>query len=110
MVWNYVFLHKQYNYQPGVPLLSADDPVQTGTETNRFIIYILIIEVLLVGHHQVTFVVSVKSRADSMLASSHWETLLQSNTVSHWLGTNLELALQSLASSVKFMQFISTKA
>ena len=40
MVWKYVFLHKQYNYQPGIPLLCADDPVQTGNETNRFIIYI----------------------------------------------------------------------
>ena len=32
-------------------------------------------------------------RADSRLASCQWETSLQSNAVSHWLGTNLELAL-----------------
>ena len=32
-------------------------------------------------------------RADSMLASSQWETSLQSNAVSHWLGANLESAL-----------------
>ena len=35
-------------------------------------------------------------RADSRLAPSQWETLLQSNAVSHWLGTNLELALDGL--------------
>ena len=34
-------------------------------------------------------------RADSMLAPSQWETSLQSNTVTHWLGTNLESALMS---------------
>ena len=32
-------------------------------------------------------------RADSRLAPSQWETSLQSNTVSHWLGANLESAL-----------------
>ena len=32
-------------------------------------------------------------RADSRLVPSQWETALQSNAVSHWLGTNLELAL-----------------
>ena len=32
-------------------------------------------------------------RADSRLASSQWETALQSNAVSHWLGANLESAL-----------------
>ena len=31
--------------------------------------------------------------ADTRLAPSQWETLLQSNVVSHWLGTNLESAL-----------------
>ena len=30
------------------------------------------------------------SRADSRLAPSQWETSLQSNAVSHWLGANLE--------------------
>ena len=33
-------------------------------------------------------------RVDSMFAPSQWETSLQSNTVSHWLGANLESALQ----------------
>ena len=33
------------------------------------------------------------NRADSRLAPSQWETSLQGNTVSHWLGTNLESAL-----------------
>ena len=32
-------------------------------------------------------------RADSRLVPSQWETLLQRNTVSHWLGVNLESAL-----------------
>ena len=32
-------------------------------------------------------------RADSRLEPSQWETSLQSNTVSHWLGANLESAL-----------------
>ena len=32
-------------------------------------------------------------RADSRLGPSQWETLLQSNTVSHWLGANLVSAL-----------------
>ena len=33
-------------------------------------------------------------RSDSRLAPSQWETLLQSNAVSHWLGTNLESSLK----------------
>ena len=32
-------------------------------------------------------------RADSSFALSQWETLLQSNTISHWLGANLASAL-----------------
>ena len=32
-------------------------------------------------------------KADSRLAPSQWETSLQSNAVSHWLGANLESAL-----------------
>ena len=32
-------------------------------------------------------------KTDSMLAPSQWETSLQSNAVSHWLGANLESAL-----------------
>ena len=32
-------------------------------------------------------------QADSRFAPSQWETSLQSNTVSHWLDANLELAL-----------------
>ena len=35
---------------------------------------------------------TIMSRAHSKLAPSQWETLLQSNTVSHWLVTNLESA------------------
>ena len=32
-------------------------------------------------------------RADARFAPSQWETTLQSNAVSHWLGANLESAL-----------------
>ena len=35
------------------------------------------------------------NRADSRLAPSQWETSLQSNAVSHWLGANLESALNN---------------
>ena len=37
---------------------------------------------------------SIKCSADYRLAPSQWETSLQSNAVSHWLGTNLESALK----------------
>ena len=36
---------------------------------------------------------ALQFRADSRLAPSQWETLLQCNTVSHWLGANLESTL-----------------
>ena len=42
-------------------------------------------------------------RADSRLAPSQWKTSLQSNTVSHWLGPNLESALHQ--SSVRPLPF-----
>ena len=35
-------------------------------------------------------------RADSRFAPSQWEMSLQSNAISHWLGTNLESALYAL--------------
>ena len=38
----------------------------------------------------------VNYRADSRFAPSQWETSLQSNVVSHWLGTNLESALNHI--------------
>ena len=37
--------------------------------------------------------------ADSRLAPSQWETSLQDNAVSHWLGANLESALVSIGHS-----------
>ena len=37
------------------------------------------------------FCLGFRCRADSRLAPSQWETALQSNTVSHWLGANLEI-------------------
>ena len=38
--------------------------------------------------------------ADNRFASSQWETSLQSNAVSHWLGANLESALWCMYASV----------
>ena len=38
-------------------------------------------------------ITSVLYRGDSRFAPSQWETSLQSNAVSHWLGTNTESAL-----------------
>ena len=38
-----------------------------------------------------------QNRADSRFAPNHWETSLQSNAVSHWLGANLESALRKLS-------------
>ena len=35
-------------------------------------------------------------RADSRFAPSQWETWLQSNAVSHWLGANLESAVHTV--------------
>ena len=45
----------------------------------------------------------VQGRADSRLAPSQWETALQSNAVSHWLGANLESALQGSLSATLAM-------
>ena len=52
-----------------------------------------------VGHFvtpEMSFLCSANTRyrADSGFAPSQWEMSLQSNTVSHWLGTNLESALR----------------
>ena len=45
------------------------------------------------------------NRADSRLAPSQWETPLQSNAVSHWLGANLESTLLKCYSGVCFLRF-----
>ena len=37
----------------------------------------------------------MENRTDPRFAPSQWETLLQSNAVSHWLGANLESALEN---------------
>ena len=39
-------------------------------------------------------IVKMRRRADSRPAPSQWETSLQSNAVSHWLGANLEATLR----------------
>ena len=38
-----------------------------------------------------------RGKADFMFAPSQWETPLQNNAVSHWLGANIESALKSCA-------------
>ena len=53
------------------------------------------IESCLIGCHTWTNVTCTRNiSADSRLASSQWETSLQSNAVSHWLDANLESALR----------------
>ena len=55
---------------------------------------ILLIWLPLTATHHVRFPKqSTLFSADSRLAPSQWETSLQSNAVSHWLGANLESAL-----------------
>ena len=52
-----------------------------------------------VAHAQLPFQIwssKLKCRAVSRLAPSQWETPLQSNAVSHWLGANLESALMCM--------------
>ena len=44
------------------------------------------------------------NRADSRLAPSQWETPLQSNAISHGLGTNLESALEQCDYSMHGLQ------
>ena len=39
---------------------------------------------------------TISVRADRRFAPSQWETSLQINAVSHWLGTNLESVLQAI--------------
>ena len=41
------------------------------------------------------YVSTCYSRADSRFVPSQWETMLQSNTVSHWLGESLDSAMYS---------------
>ena len=47
-------------------------------------------------------------RADSRFAPSQWETSLQSNTVSHWLGANLESSLHVLYFTLAWSWWLST--
>ena len=44
--------------------------------------------------------ISHVNRADSRFSPIQWETALQSNAVSHWLGANLELALCQWATHI----------
>ena len=46
-------------------------------------------------------------RADFRLAPSQWETSLQSNAVSHWLGANLESALWYIVCSNAIIMLIN---
>ena len=57
----------------------------------------------------IVWVTSPCHRADFMLASSQWETLLQSNAISHRLGANLESALLSRLAQVMAFCLIVTR-
>ena len=46
--------------------------------------------------HSIWYLICEECRADSRFVPSQWETSLQSNAVSHWLGTNLESALRMI--------------
>ena len=46
-------------------------------------------------------------RADSRLAPSQWETSLQSNAVSHWLGANLQSALHCHSHRQNWLQLVA---
>ena len=45
-------------------------------------------------------------RADSRFAPSQWETLLQSNVLSHCLGANLESTLRTGSFRINFQTYI----
>ena len=45
-------------------------------------------------------------KADSKFVPSQWETLLQGNVVSHWLGANLESALTAVSSDTQYTSSI----
>ena len=65
-------------YKDGILLSSATFPIITTWQLGDNLIMIMGIPM---------------RRADSRLMPSQWETLLQSNAVSHWLGANLRSAL-----------------
>ena len=44
--------------------------------------------------------VAIEAQGDPRFAPSQWETSLERNTVSHWLGANLESALKALPRKV----------
>ena len=49
------------------------------------------------------FLWDIHCRADSRFAPSQWETSLQSNNVSHWLGASLESALYFLIPALQWL-------
>ena len=50
-------------------------------------------QVFFFGYTKLSAWMHTLGRADFRLAPRQWETLLQTNAVSHWLGTNLESSL-----------------
>ena len=70
-----------FNYSSGDTILCQDSKAQEKCPQQR------------VHCCWVSCTTDCTCRADSRLAPSQWETALQSNAVSHWLGANLELAL-----------------
>ena len=49
-----------------------------------------------------------KAGADSRLVPSQWETSLQSNAVSHWLGANLESAPKAFVPQAKLVEGVKS--
>ena len=59
-----------------------------------------VLEISAYCYFYMLFHLTTNCRADSRLAPSQWETSLQSNAVSHWLGANLESALDCMYAHV----------
>ena len=62
----------------------------------------------LILHKRLPDALNYIHRADARLAPSQWETLLQSHTISHWLGTHLESVLIHIKSCVPCSSWISS--
>ena len=81
----------------GMPLSNLDLVAATSCQQFTYMILLWCLLFFIQFHyHTITLLQNThnRNRADSRLAPSQWETSLQSNAVSHWLGTNLESALR----------------
>ena len=74
-------------------MLSGNKPLPEPMLTRKLMGNIVFFT-LIISREQHT----IYSRADSGLGPCQWETSLQSNAISHWLGANLDSALYSIKS------------